>query len=270
MVNETILVAVLFTVVLILAYIAICLTRIKTRMEFGETSLVYAILHDEFINPLHKVIDTLEDLRDGLDDSNKELIINVDCMLDDMGILMDSAEKMGRATSLEQENYVQERVVTDLVEIVQDAILDMHEEAERRGVILTMEEGGETKKDTRIYILADHDNLRYMFKNLIHNGIKHRDLEKEESWVCVSIMKSGSKVEVSIADNGTGITDKKLQSLGRNPEPQKLHHDAKEGNGYGHYFIQKYLTLHGADWDYNSELREGTRVDIIFPVARSH
>ena len=108
-----------------LFFIARYINSIKRRMEFGETSIVYAILHDEYITPLTRVHDTLEDYYKAHDNSKSTISLNVDSILYDIECLMNVAQTLKMATLFNQEEHIVEREITDLIEVLEETIEDL-------------------------------------------------------------------------------------------------------------------------------------------------
>jgi signal transduction histidine kinase len=66
----------------------------------------------------------------------------------------------------------------------------------------------EIKKEITIpfSVMIDRNRLSVILNNLIANAIKYHDPRKENQWIKVGVGYSNENIEVSVADNGTGIS----------------------------------------------------------------
>jgi len=265
---EAIVVVTMVTIAATLFIIAKYINSIKKGMELGETSIVYAILHDEYINPLTRVHDALEDYSKAPDAFKASKHLDIDSMLYDTERLMNVAETLKMAIYFNPDKHVIQRVKVNLIEVIENIIEDLGDEAERSKVCIAMGEKEERTEDAPVNVIANKDALTYIFKNIIQNGIKYRDEKKENCKVTINVIKQKNEVIVSIKDNGMGMSINEIKALGECPSPISATRSLAGGNGYGHYFIKKALKLHRAKWNCESKKGDWTDVTVTLPVSR--
>lgn len=109
-------------------------------------------------------------------------------------------------------------------------------------------------------IMGNRDKLKQAFLNIIVNGFQALD-NCAEPMLAVSVNKNGSKLVVSIKDNGIGM-DENLRE--RIFEP--FHTTKQKGTGLGLAITHSILESHGADIQVESELRKGSEFKIRFQL----
>ena len=116
-------------------------------------------------------------------------------------------------------------------------------------------------------ILADKTKLRQVFTNLFINAIQaSADKQQAQTVISLSVFLKitdlGPKLEIQIADNGTGIDKETLEKLF---EP--FFTTRARGTGLGLAIVKRIIEQHKGQIHINSELHHGTIVTIILPIA---
>jgi signal transduction histidine kinase len=99
--------------------------------------------------------------------------------------------------------------------------------------------------------------LMRIFQNLFKNA-----LESGGKLVEVKLVRAGDKVELTIADNGTGMTPDQVKKALRGGFSSK-----QSGTGLGISICRHLLGAHGASFEMTSAVGKGTTIKIVFPVA---
>lgn len=114
-----------------------------------------------------------------------------------------------------------------------------------------------------LMIEADELHLRMALENIIDNASKYSD---EHTTTTVSLEKQDKLVHISIADQGVGINQLKLDKLFQkfsridNPLSTKV-----GGTGLGLYLTRTIIQLHGGDITVSSTENVGTTFNITLP-----
>jgi two-component system cell cycle sensor histidine kinase PleC len=115
---------------------------------------------------------------------------------------------------------------------------------------------------------ADEKAVRQICLNLLSNAIKFTPQNGDVKITIGRDGQGGQKIEVT--DTGPGIPEKELplvlESFGRGSLAIKT---AEQGTGLGLPIVKGLIDLHGGTLDLQSKLREGTRVIVRFPAART-
>lgn len=113
-------------------------------------------------------------------------------------------------------------------------------------------------------VVVDRRALNQILINLISNAIK---FTPRGGVVTVSASCDGSKLAISVEDNGVGIGEDDLPRLGEAFFQARASYDRKhDGSGLGLSIVKGLVQLHGGDMDIRSRLSEGTRVTVRLPV----
>ena len=117
---------------------------------------------------------------------------------------------------------------------------------------------------------ADESALRRAISNLLMNALKHAASGRSVS-VDVRAASTGSGVEISVADNGPGITPEDLPHIfepfyrGRHATEQQIH-----GNGLGLSLVKRIAEAHGGRVTVKSTPGAGATFTLHLPVAQAH
>lgn len=107
-------------------------------------------------------------------------------------------------------------------------------------------------------IKGDAEDLKILFINLIKNASEARR-ENEDLIIKIRSWVDNSNVYFSVADNGTGMTEKQLASLWEPGFSVK-----KFGNGIGMQAIKRIVDEHNARIDVKSEVAKGSEFTLCF------
>ncbi|USB31962.1 HAMP domain-containing sensor histidine kinase [Paenibacillus sp. YPG26] len=110
-------------------------------------------------------------------------------------------------------------------------------------------------------IKAEEDLMSQVWINLLHNSIK---FTAPGGWIKISMRKSGSQVEVLVADNGIGIANEDMTHIfERFYKADKSRNREAGGSGLGLSLVKKIIDLHGGEITAASVLGEGTTFKVI-------
>lgn len=116
-------------------------------------------------------------------------------------------------------------------------------------------------------LLADRRALVQIADNLLTNALK---FTPADGTVTIGARLIESRIEVSVADTGTGIPAKDLTRI---LEPfEKVTEDESrnaQGVGLGLSIVRALADLHHATMDVHSEVGKGTTISVVFPEYRT-
>ena len=147
-----------------------------------------------------------------------------------------------------------QRVVLLLAELG-DAVLIYTEKAKRENIHIIYQE-----PEMLPFVYGDKNRIRQVFINVIDNAIKYSD---PGSTITVSAEEVGNMIQVTITDNGVGISAADLPRV--KTKFFKANH-TRRGSGIGLAVADEIITMHGGRLDITSELNVGTNVTITLPV----
>lgn len=116
--------------------------------------------------------------------------------------------------------------------------------------------------DNKIPFYSDLPFLTSIFQNLIENGIKYRDQNKEKSKLNIWVADNGDYIRIIISDDGVGIkkSDQRKVFMKSYRASSEVH-----GNGFGLYLVQKTIEILNGKIRLDSKLGLGTVFTILIP-----
>jgi len=112
----------------------------------------------------------------------------------------------------------------------------------------------------KILLLGDESQWQKVFSNLIDNALK---FSKEDPEIIISAKTAGSKILLSVSDNGIGIASKDLPRIFEKFFRSDYYKQSNiKGFGLGLSFVKNIVEAHGGSIKAESELNKGTRIII--------
>ena len=144
----------------------------------------------------------------------------------------------------------------DVIAELSEAVLMFTERARREGVAIRFDE-----PDESVPVLGDRDRLRQVFVNILDNALKYSHTGGS---ITVTAVASGGKIEIRIADTGSGISAEDLPNV-----KTKFYkgHTTKRGSGIGLAVADEIISMHSGTLTLESEEGKGTTVIIVLPIA---
>ena len=143
----------------------------------------------------------------------------------------------------------------DVLAELGDAVLIYTEKAKRENIRIIYQE-----PEMLPFVYGDKNRIRQVFINVIDNAIKYSN---SGSTITISAEEGGNMIQVTITDNGVGISEADLPRV--KTKFFKANH-TRRGSGIGLAVADEIITMHGGRLDITSELNVGTNVTITLPV----
>ena len=143
----------------------------------------------------------------------------------------------------------------DVLAELGDAVLIYAEKAKRENIRIIYQE-----PEMLPFVYGDKNRIRQVFINVIDNAIKYSN---SGSTITISAEEVGNMIQVTITDNGVGISEADLPRV--KTKFFKANH-TRRGSGIGLAVADEIITMHGGRLDITSELNVGTNVTITLPV----
>jgi PAS domain S-box-containing protein len=109
---------------------------------------------------------------------------------------------------------------------------------------------------------SDPWRISEIFRNLISNAIKYRQMQGIQSEVNIRVHVDHLRAEVIFADNGIGIDETNLAKIF---EMFYRATEQSDGSGIGLYIVKNAVDKLGGQINVSSKLRQGTRFSIVLP-----
>ena len=161
---------------------------------------------------------------------------------------------------LETPNAPQVREPVNMKAVVEDVIMTLAEEGERRHVRLTYIGPQRPPR-----VLGDRDRLHQVLLNLADNSLKYA--KKEGGGIIFNVQEQGARLWVRISDDGVGIPPEGLQHIGedayRVPDPRSFR---RKGSGLGLAIAMRIVEQHGGELTLRSQPGQGTTASFDLPI----
>lgn len=146
----------------------------------------------------------------------------------------------------------------DLLAELGEAVIMFTERARIENIALIYDE-----PDFLAAVMGDKNRLRQVFVNILDNALKYSD---SGDTITVSAKMKQGNIMISIADTGSGISDKDLPHV-----KNKFYKgdSTRRGSGIGLAVADEIVRMHGGSLDISSKKGAGTTVIIALPMAHS-
>jgi signal transduction histidine kinase len=159
---------------------------------------------------------------------------------------------------LEMPDFSLDRRPVSLEVVVEDAILQLFDLAEARGVSLSLQREGRLPR-----LMADRARLKQVFINLLDNGIKYN---RDGGTVTVRLSAGKGRVVAQVTDTGEGIPAQDLPHIFENMyRVERRQGRYVEGSGLGLSIVQRIVEQHGGSISVESRVGEGTSFTVTLP-----
>ena len=150
----------------------------------------------------------------------------------------------------------------DLALVIQESIKDLNLFAKEKSVTVVSEIRPET-----MFALADAQDLKQVFSNLISNAIKYSNTRAEVKIIATTYSKYNM---VSVIDQGIGIPTAEIkdveQGFYRSTNARRM---TEEGTGLGLYSAKKVVELYRGTLTFTSEENKGSTFIVSLPKANA-
>lgn len=224
-------------------------SRDRMRREFT------ANVSHELKTPLTSISGFAEIIRDGLVKREEDINRFAGNIYDEAQRLITLVEDIIKLSQLDEEALTVKWENVDLYESCKFVLEHLRPVAQMRGIELEL--WGES---TVIYGVSQI--VEEIIFNLCDNAVKYN---RERGYVKVTIDKFTDRIEVSVRDNGIGIsTEEQERVFERFYRVNKSHSKDIGGTGLGLSIVKHGVAFLNAEYHIESALGEGTKIKITF------
>jgi len=117
-----------------------------------------------------------------------------------------------------------------------------------------------------LFILADHNMIESVFRNLLGNAIKFTPIG---GVISISAKPIETRLEFTIQDSGIGMTAEQLDNITRGVQFTTRGTNREKGRGFGMVLVNEFLAKHKTTLSIDSTLGKGTRFSFHLPLNSS-
>ncbi|MCP5049686.1 MAG: HAMP domain-containing histidine kinase, partial [bacterium] len=147
----------------------------------------------------------------------------------------------------------------NIAALVEECFRLLHENAAKKDISLT------SRVDAGIFANADKNMIRTVLRNLVSNGIKFTHTGGEVV-AEASVPEQGNRVEVTVTDDGVGMTQEDINGLFRIEVKRTTRGTAKEaGTGLGLILCKEFIEENNGSISVASEPDKGSGFTFTLP-----
>jgi len=233
----------------------------KNLMELNATKdKFFSIISHDLKNPFSSLLSISELMVENFDDTDREdHQAGFRKIHNSIQHLLDLLENLLTWSRSQRGRIKYDPVRFNLSHLIQENV-NLHKLlAERKGIMLLSPDQDE------VFAYGDRDMINSVIRNLMTNAVKftHKDKKVE-----VKVKQKEKTIEVSIVDEGIGISQEDLNRLFRIDEKFKSSGTAGEkGTGLGLIICREFVEKNGGDISVQSEPGQGTTFAFTIPVV---
>lgn len=221
------------------------------RIDAQRRELIANVSHDlrTPLSVIHGYVETALIKSDRLSDEEKNKYLET--ILSSTKRLLKLVEELFELSKLEAKQIEPNYEVFSVAELAQDVHQKNLIIAQNKNIDLSLD----VNADNTV-VKADISMIEKVMQNLIDNAIKYTP---EEGHIKIKIDSSSEKINVSIADDGLGISENELPYIfERYHKNKRVAQKGDSSAGLGLAIVKKIIELHNSDIDVVSKENEGT------------
>jgi signal transduction histidine kinase len=224
----------------------------KTRNKFFSI-----IAHDlrNSIGSTQMGVELLEDIEE-LDKDEMTLVLHeLKGSIDGLSNLLENLLEWAR---IQIDRIHVEQVEFNLTEILDDVLLTLKSKLAQKKINLI----SEITESTLVF--ADRNMIYSILQNLLSNAIK---FSMENGEIIIQQKKDDKKIEISISDNGVGISEDKLSRMFKVDEiVTSPGTNEEKGTGLGLILCKEFVEKNGGEINLESSIHKGTTARFTLPM----
>ena len=149
----------------------------------------------------------------------------------------------------------------NLPELGEMVLASMEDRAGERGISLAMKAG------SSLMVEADQGMITRVLINYISNAIAYG---REGGWVLLRCRQDGDDAEISVEDNGIGISEDEIPRIWDRFYQSDASRSSSSGAGLGLPIVKAIASIHGGSAWVESSLGEGSTFYFRFPIRKEN
>jgi len=225
-----------------------------------EKNKLFSILSHDLKTPMNAIRQMLElHEMDLLSDQEKEESYKL--LLKQVKQTEQKIEQLLRWSHAQLGGIVTEKRPIDLVQLIKDTINQNEVIAQKKNIHIKFSTEGPIFR-----IIADPSQLQIVFQNCLQNAIKFSHVGSE---IIVNLAVLGNQVNLTIKDQGIGMTPEKLHEIRQKKSIVSSTEgtNKEKGTGLGLFLVKQFMETNGGTLVIESEHQKGTTLYLTFEKA---
>ncbi|WP_044171395.1 tetratricopeptide repeat-containing sensor histidine kinase [Flectobacillus major] len=218
---------------------------------------LFSIIAHDLRSPFGAMIGTLQLIKAGmLNEKEKQFMF--DRLFEQVTVTSAMLEHLLTWANSQREGLKTEMISLSLTQVIDEVIAVSVAVANEKKIQLVHQHD-----ENPMLILADPDQIRIIFQNLVANAIK---FTQPEGTIVVSYLLGEKTISVSVKDTGVGMSEAKLEQIFQESGKKVSTYGTKneKGIGLGLVLVKKFVELNNATISVSSKEQEGTEFVITF------
>jgi signal transduction histidine kinase/DNA-binding NarL/FixJ family response regulator/streptogramin lyase len=238
--------------------------REKEEELHQEKLQFFTNISHEFRTPLTLIIGPLEKMQ--YEEQNEEKRLNLKLMLRNANRLLTMVNQLLDFRKAEKGQMKLKVQQSDLILCIKDILFSFEELRKQKDIQLEFHHKGEVQLGW-----FDPEFLTKSITNLLSNAFK---FTPDKGKISVSVMMTKdalghNEVEISVTDNGKGISPKDINSIFDRFYQGKDQSDVPQGSGIGLHLVKNLIELHHGNIEVQSTPGQITTFKITLPIEKS-
>lgn len=234
--------------------------EVQLQYEENRKELISNISHD-LKTPITAIKGYIEGIRDGVADTPEKIAKYINTIYTKTSDVDKLIDELFLYSKLDLHRFPFTFTKININQYVEDCIEELHFHLQEKNIIINHHP---TYPDP-IYVIADVQQLKRVFINIIENAVKYMD--KVNGAITIIIEQDESSVIIEVKDNGQGISSEALPYIfDRFYRADPARNIATGGSGLGLSIAKKIIEEHGGYIRANSVEGEGT--SMVFTLKK--
>lgn len=237
--------------------------EVQLQYEENRKELISNISHD-LKTPITAIKGYVEGIRDGVADTPEKMSKYINTIHTKAGDVDKLIDELFLYSKLDLNKFPFNFTKVNVYQYIDDCIEELYFQLMEKNITITQC----SIYRSPLYVIADVQQLKRVFINVIENAVKYMDKIKGE--ITITINQDESSAIIEINDNGEGIPREALPHVfDRFYRADPARNIAAGGSGLGLSIAKKIIQQHGGIISANSVEGEGTNIMFTLKKYRS-
>jgi len=224
---------------------------------------LFSIVSHDLKSPFAGVTGLIKIMLNNIDSFTKDKITKI---LEDSVISLTNIQtlldNLLQWSSSQSNNIVFDFMDIDVKKIIEETCLPLDVSCKNKEIslILTIDEG--------LFINVDRNTISIVIRNIVQNAIK---FTPQNGIIHITATSNGNHITISVKDTGYGIPKDIIEQLNNDNivNISQTGTSGEMGTGLGLAICKEFLYRHSGSISIESELNEGTTVNIVLPILKN-